>query len=224
MGSEMCIRDSLDLALNYALTKIMNAIEGRDDDLHILNLVTVDEKNIPNTRNVVIRDFSEEKLTIRFHTDKRSSKISDIQNNNKISLLGYERKDKLQIRFDAEATIIDSDEFLLDIWKGMYPMSRECYRVIESPGSKIKSLEDIKFEEEDDQGLNGFENFVAVSCDIQSIEVLYLHHAGHLRASYINNNGKLNGDMATTMPTGTRTVNPNFISLPGAASSGIVSP
>ncbi|MEC7830825.1 MAG: pyridoxamine 5'-phosphate oxidase family protein [Pseudomonadota bacterium] len=186
--------DNLDLALNYALTKITNAIEGRDDDLHILNLVTVDEKNIPNTRNVVIRDFSEENLNIRFHTDKRSTKISDIKNNNKISLLGYERKDKLQIRFDAEATIIDSDEFLLDIWKGMYPMSRECYRVIESPGSKIKSLEDIKFEEEDDQGLNGFENFVAVSCDIQTIEILYLHHAGHLRASYTNNNGKLNGE------------------------------
>ena len=186
--------DNLDLALNYALTKIMNAIEGRDDDLHILNLVTVDEKNIPNTRNVVIRDFSEENLNIRFHTDKRSTKISDIKNNNKISLLGYERKDKLQIRFDAEATIIDSDEFLLDIWKGMYPMSRECYRVIESPGSKIKSLEDIKFEEEDYQGLNGFENFVAVSCDIQTIEILYLHHAGHLRASYTNNNGKLNGE------------------------------
>ena len=186
--------DDLDLALNHALTKIRTAIEGRDDDLHILNLVTIDKKNIPNTRNIVIRDFSEKKLTIRFHTDKRSSKISDIQNNNKISLLGYERKDKLQIRFDTEATILDSDEFLLDIWKSMYPMSRECYRVIESPGSKIKSLEDIKFEEEDDQGLNGFENFVAVSCDIQSIEVLYLHHAGHLRASYINNNGKLNGE------------------------------
>ena len=186
--------DDLDLALNYALTKIRTAIKGRDDDLHILNLVTIDKKNIPNTRNIVIRDFSEEKLTIRFHTDKRSSKISDIQNNNKISLLGYERKDRLQIRFDAEATIIDSDEFLLDIWKSMYPMSRECYRVIESPGSKIKSLEDIKFEDDDDQGLNGFENFVAVSCDIQSIEVLYLHHAGHLRASYINNNGKLNGE------------------------------
>tara|TARA_B100000029_G_scaffold1395_1_gene1670 strand:+ start:700 stop:1305 length:606 start_codon:yes stop_codon:yes gene_type:complete len=190
------IRESnnLNLALNYALTKITNAIEGRDDDLHILNLVTVDEKNIPNTRNVVIRDFSEENLNIRFHTDKRSTKISDIKNNNKISLLGYERKDKLQIRFDAEATIIDSDEFLLDIWKGMYPMSRECYRVIESPGSKIKSLEDIKFEEEGNQGLNGFENFVAVSCDIQTIEILYLHHAGHLRASYTNNNGKLNGE------------------------------
>ena len=186
--------DDLDLALNYALTKIRTAIKGRDDDLHILNLVTIDKKNIPNTRNIVIRDFSEKKLTIRFHTDKRSSKISDIQNNKKISLLGYERKDRLQIRFDAEATIIDSDEFLLDIWKSMYPMSRECYRVIESPGSKIKSLEDIKFEEDDDQGLNGFENFVAVSCDIQSIEVLYLHHAGHLRASYINNNGKLNGE------------------------------
>ena len=75
--------DDLDLALNYALTKIRTAIKGRDDDLHILNLVTIDKKNIPNTRNIVIRDFSEKKLTIRFHTDKRSSKISDIQNNNK---------------------------------------------------------------------------------------------------------------------------------------------
>ena len=36
--------DDLDLALNYALTKIRTAIKGRDDDLHILNLVTIDKK------------------------------------------------------------------------------------------------------------------------------------------------------------------------------------
>ena len=37
-------------------------------------------------------------------------------------------------------------------------------------------------------------------------------------------NGKLNGDIAATTPTGTRTVNPNLPAFPGDASSGIVSP
>ena len=185
--------DDLDLALDYALTKIINAINGRDDDLHIFNLVTVDENNNPNTRNVVIRDFSKEDLIVRFHTDKRSKKISDILNNNNINLLSYDRVDKLQIRINAKAKSINSEEVLLDIWNAMYPMSRECYRVIESPGNEIASLNDIEFQREDEEGINGFDNFSAILCDINSIEILYLHHAGHLRANYKNNNGKLDG-------------------------------
>ena len=185
--------DDLDLALDYALTKIISAINGRDDDLHIFNLVTVDENNNPNTRNVVIRAFSKEDLTVRFHTDKRSKKISDILNNNNINLLSYDRVDKLQIRINAKAKSINSEEVLLDIWNAMYPMSRECYRVIESPGNEIASLNDIEFQREDEEGINGFDNFSAILCDINSIEILYLHHAGHLRANYKNNNGKLDG-------------------------------
>ena len=185
--------DDLDLALDYALTKIISAINGRDDDLHVFNLVTVDENNNPNTRNVVIRDFSKEDLTVRFHTDKRSKKISDILNNNNINLLSYDRADKLQIRINAKAKPINSEEVLLDIWNAMYPMSRECYRVIESPGNEIASLNDIEFQREDEEGINGFDNFSAILCDINSIEILYLHHAGHLRANYKNNNGKLDG-------------------------------
>ena len=185
--------DDLDLALDYALTKIISAINGRDDDLHIFNLVTVDENNNPNTRNVVIRAFSKEDLTVRFHTDKRSKKISDILNNNNINLLSYDRVDKLQIRINAKAKSINSEEVLLDIWNAMYPMSRECYRVIESPGNEIASLNDIELQDEDEEGINGFDNFSAILCDISSIEILYLHHAGHLRANYKNNNGKLDG-------------------------------
>jgi len=142
---------------------------------------------------VVIRDFSKDELTVRFHTDKRSKKISDILNNKNINLLSYDRVDKLQIRINAKAKSINSEEFLLDIWNAMYPMSRECYRVIESPGNEIASLNDIKFEKEDEEGINGFDNFSAILCDINSIEILYLHHAGHLRANYKNNNGKLVG-------------------------------
>ena len=60
--------DSLELALENALNKLQKAVKKRNDDLHLLNVVTVDEQNRPNTRNVVLRDFSIENLTIRFHT------------------------------------------------------------------------------------------------------------------------------------------------------------
>ena len=186
--------DSLELALENALNKLQKAVKKRNDDLHLLNVVTVDEQNRPNTRNVVLRDFSIENLTLRFHTDKRSSKIKDIKLNKDICLIGYDKRAKLQIRIDAEAYSIDNEEILLEIWQKMYPMSRECYRVAKSPGDKIESLAEIKFNDENDSNLVGFDNFAAVQCNIKSMEILYLSHTGHIRAKYNNDKGILKGE------------------------------
>jgi len=186
--------DSLELALENALNKLKRAVKKRNDDLHLLNLVTVDNKNEPNTRNVVLRDFSIENLTVRFHTDKRSSKIEDIRDNKAICLIGYDKKAKLQIRMDADAYTIKDEKILMDIWKKMYPMSRECYRISKSPGDRIESLNEIRFEEDDESNLIGFDNFVAIQCDIKSLEILYLSSLGHIRAKYYNNNGSLLGE------------------------------
>ena len=186
--------DSLELALENALNKLQKAVKKRNDDLHLLNVVTVDEQNRPNTRNVVLRDFSIENLTLRFHTDKRSSKIKDIKLNKDICLIGYDKRAKLQIRIDAEAYSIDNEEILLEIWQKMYPMSRECYRVAKSPGDKIESLAEIKFNDENDSNLVGFDNFAAIQCNIKSMEILYLSHTGHIRAKYSNDNGILKGE------------------------------
>ena len=186
--------NDLDLALEYALNKLRKAVKKRNDDLHLLNVVTIGDNNKPNSRNVVLRNFSIENLTIRFHTDKRSSKIKDIEKNEAICLIGYDKKAKLQIRIDADAYIIKDEEILLDIWKKMYPMSRECYRVLKSPGGKIATLSDIKFADDDESNLVGFDNFTAVKCDIKSLEILYLSHQAHIRAKYLNTEGILNGE------------------------------
>jgi len=186
--------DSLELALENALNKLKRAVKKRNDDLHLLNLVTVNNKNEPNTRNVVLRDFSIENLTVRFHTDKRSSKIEDIRDNKAVCLIGYDKKAKLQIRMDADAYTIKDEKILMDIWKKMYPMSRECYRISKSPGDRIESLNEIRFEEDDESNLIGFDNFVAIQCDIKSLEILYLSSLGHIRAKYYNNNGSLLGE------------------------------
>ena len=74
----------------------------------------------------------------------------------------------------------------------MYPMSRECYRVKDAPGKVVASREEVHFEDEGDDKLNGFENFVIINCHISSIETLFLHSAGHVRAKYIYENSAKN--------------------------------
>ena len=39
--------DSLELALENALNKLQKGVKKRNDDLHLLNVVTVDEQNRP---------------------------------------------------------------------------------------------------------------------------------------------------------------------------------
>jgi hypothetical protein len=186
---------SLDLtsSLNFVLSTLEEGAVKRKHDLHLLVLGTVDKDNNPQTRNVVLRKVDISKSLIRFHTDKRSSKILDIQNNNLVSLLGYDKASKLQIRILAKAEIEDSREALLDIWTDMYPMSRECYRVNDAPGKVVSSKDDVFFEDEGTDKMNGFENFTIVNCYIDSIETLFLHSSGHLRAKYQNENNQFTG-------------------------------
>ena len=186
---------SLDLtsSLNFVLSTLEEGAVKRKHDLHLLVLGTVDKDNNPQTRNVVLRKVDISKSLIRFHTDKRSSKILDIQNNNLVSLLGYDKANKLQIRILAKAEIEDSRETLLDIWSDMYPMSRECYRVSDAPGKVVSSKDDVFFEDEGFDKMNGFENFTIVNCYIDSIETLFLHSSGHLRAKYQNENNQFTG-------------------------------
>ena len=76
----------------------------------------------------------------------------------------------------------------------MYPMSRECYRVKDAPGKVVASREEVLFEDEGDDKLNGLENFVIINCHISSIETLFLHSSGHIRAKYIYENGAFHGE------------------------------
>ena len=186
---------SLDLkkSLNFVLSTLEKGVTERGHDLHLLVLATLDENNNPQTRNVVLRKVDLSQSLLRFHTDKRSNKILDIKNNNSISLLGYDKSNKLQVRVIAKAEIEESQETLLDIWSHMYPMSKECYRVNDAPGKVVSSKDDVFFEEEGVDKMNGFENFTIVNCYIDSIETLFLHSSGHLRAKYHNKNNQFIG-------------------------------
>jgi len=186
---------SLDLkkSLEFVFSNLEKGVTERGHHFHLLVLGTIDKDNKPQNRNVVLRKVDVANSLIRFHTDIRSNKIIDIKNNSTISLLGYDKANKLQIRLMANAIIEESKEVLSDVWAKMYPMSRECYRVKDAPGKVVTSREEVLFEGEGDDKLNGFENFVIVNCHIHSIESLFLHSSGHIRAKYNNINNEFIG-------------------------------
>lgn len=186
--------NDLTKSLSYVFSLLERGAKKRNDDLHLLTLSTVNAENQPQSRNVVLRKFDVNNSIIRFHTDIRSSKIQEITNNSSVSLIGYDKKNKLQIRISAKAIIEDRKKSLSEIWSNMYPMSRECYRVTEEPGKIISSVSDISFQDEGEDKLNGFENFVVINCKINSIETLFLFASGHIRAKYNYKDNEFHGE------------------------------
>jgi hypothetical protein len=187
---------SLDLkkSLEFVFSNLEKGVTERGHQFHLLVLGTIDKDNRPQNRNVVLRKVDMTNSLIRFHTDIRSNKIIDIKNNSSISLLGYDKVNKLQVRLTANAIVEESKEVLSDVWSKMYPMSRECYRVKDAPGKVVASRDEVLFEDEGKDKLNGFENFVIINCHISSIETLFLHSSGHVRAKYIYENGAFHGE------------------------------
>jgi hypothetical protein len=187
---------SLDLkkSLEFVFSNLEKGVTERGHQFHLLVLGTIDKDNRPQNRNVVLRKVDMTNSLIRFHTDIRSNKIIDIKNNSSISLLGYDKVNKLQVRLTANAIVEESKEVLSDVWSKMYPMSRECYRVKDAPGKVVASRDEVLFEDEGNDKLNGFENFVIINCHISSIETLFLHSSGHVRAKYIYENGAFHGE------------------------------
>tara|TARA_B100001059_G_scaffold228479_1_gene259653 strand:- start:604 stop:1209 length:606 start_codon:yes stop_codon:yes gene_type:complete len=184
---------NLEESLEYVFLNLEKGVIEGKHDFHLLVLATIDENNKPQNRNVVLRKVDISNSLVKFHTDKRSNKIKDLNHNHSISLLGYDKSAKLQIRLGAKAVIEKSNEVLIDVWSKMRPMSRACYRVKDTPGKIISSRNDVIFENEDEKKLNGFENFVIVNCHIQSIETLFLHSAGHIRAKYLYKDNAFHG-------------------------------
>ena len=72
------------------------------------------------------------------------------------------------------------------------PTSRKLEKAAEE-GKVVSSKDDVFFEEEGIDKMNGFENFTIVNCYIDSIETLFLHSSGHLRAKYHNKNNQFIG-------------------------------
>ncbi len=145
-------------------------------------------------RTVVLRKAIPLTKELRFHTNKRSNKWKELQDNDSISALFYDPSTRVQIRVKGKATLHFNDEMTSEAWQKTTLSSRRCYLSLASPSSfsavptsgLSDEIEHEKFTLA--QSEVGAQNFGIVSIQVESIEWLWLNHAGHRRAffDYVN--------------------------------------
>jgi len=168
---------------------LQQGAESGKSDFHFTYLSTIAGK-YPRVRTVVLRKVLRENRALLIHTDKRSSKVEEIENNKFVSLLFYSKDDKIQIRIEGEA-IIHNDGYLFEKqWSESKPLSRRCYLIEPGPGASVKEpISGIPEELKDRAPTEaetgpGKENFRVIEIHAKFIEWLNLHSEGHIRAKF----------------------------------------
>jgi 3-hydroxyisobutyrate dehydrogenase len=131
---------------------------------------------------------------LRFHTDTRSNKWKELAINNSISALFYDASSRIQLRIKGKAELYFNNDITAEAWTKTTLSSRRCYLTNESPSSfsaiptsgLTEKIEQENFTLEESEV--GKEHFGIVTIHVESIEWLWLHHAGHRRAffDYVN--------------------------------------
>lgn len=177
-----------DLEKDCWLRLVNGAIKSRDP-FHTPCVATIDSGEV-NMRTVVLRKALPTLRELRFHTDTRSNKWKELAINNSISALFYDASSRVQLRVKGKAVLHFNNDITAEVWTKTALSSRRCYLTNESPSSfsaiptsgLTEKIEQENFTLEESEV--GKEHFGIVAIQVQSIEWLWLHHAGHRRAYF----------------------------------------
>ena len=167
---------------------ITGAVKSRTP-FHTPSIATLHQGEV-NLRTVVLRKTLATERELRFHTDIRSPKWQDLSQNPSISALFYDAVDRIQLRVKGKVVLHHTNEITAEAWQKTSLSSRKCYLTLFSPSSFTEEstsglTDDIEHENFTlAESESGYSNFGIVSIHVQSIDWLWLNHAGHRRAYF----------------------------------------
>ena len=154
-------------------TQWIKAIDEKNHPFRSFVLSTVDVKNNPNSRNVILRSFDSKKINFSIYTDLRSKKVEDLKNSKSVQLLFYNSIDLFQIIVTGE--LIDKN-LNLNIFNSQPEHSKKNYTYKNSPGTIINNPYDETIGDEI--------NFCHLTFRALSIETLYLKKDVNIRCRF----------------------------------------
>ncbi|SHF96519.1 Pyridoxamine 5'-phosphate oxidase [Flavobacterium segetis] len=180
-----------------AWKKLVNGSIKKKNGFRTMCVGTTNENKDSSLRIVVNRKVDEIKKLIFFHTDNRSRKFYDLQNDNRISLLFYDARQKTQIVVKAHATLHVNTELSNEKWQATSDQARLGYMTILPPNTKSitttlgyeERFSEVKPTEAES---NLYENnFAVIACEVYDLEFLYLDYYGNRKANFYYENGAL---------------------------------
>ncbi len=183
-----------DLEKDCWIRLLNGSLKGRDA-FHNATVANINKQGI-NMRTVVLRKVDNALKTLAFHTDIRSGKWKELNEDNNISCLFYDATGGVQIRLAGKVTLHNDDEMAAKAWLKSNPNSRKIYMGEVGP-SKNSELPTsglpAAFESANptlEESETGRKNFGVVVTKVKWMEWLWLNSKGHRRASfkYTDNN------------------------------------
>ena len=167
---------------------VSGAVKSRTP-FHTPSIATLHQGDV-SLRTVVLRKTLPTERELRFHTDVRSPKWQELSQNPSISALFYDAIDRIQLRVKGNAILHQTNEITAEAWQKTTLSSRCCYLTEHSPSSfsaistsgLSEDIENENFTIAESE--KGYSNFGIVSIHVQSIDWLWLNHAGHRRALF----------------------------------------
>lgn len=145
----------------------------------------------PNVRTVILRGADATARRIWCHTDVRSPKFAEITADSRVAWTLYDEGSRLQFRAWGRAVLHHDDAVADARWAATVLNSRRVYQVVAAPGTTSPEPTTGAPPELDDDtrwtidfSERGRAHFAAVETIVTRLEALYLHHAGHRRASF----------------------------------------
>jgi 3-hydroxyisobutyrate dehydrogenase len=174
---------------NDTWNRLVNGAVKSRDAFHTPCVATQCNGDI-NLRTVVLRKALPEIKELRFHTDTRSKKWKELTLNPSISALFYDAADRIQIRVKGRAVLQFNNDITAAAWQKTSLSSRRCYLTNFDPSSFTDNPTSGLSEHIEQENFTlveseiGFNHFGIVSIQVQNIDWLWLHHAGHRRAYF----------------------------------------
>jgi len=174
--------------------RILNGSLRSKNPFHAMTVGTFSGNEIA-LRTVILRKVIPQEHRLFFHTDIRSNKWQELQLNHSISVLLYDAAERIQIRINGKAVLHQYDDIANTAWQNTQLYSRRCYMATSAPSDfsaiptsglpEAFELKDPTAEESE----WGRQNFGVVEVMANTLDWLWLHHAGHRRAmfNYDNN-------------------------------------
>lgn len=168
--------------LNNVIEALSLATSQRAHPFHLLTFAY--QGDSVEVCTVVLRKATNE--AISFHTNVHSKKVVSCRVNSRVSLLGYDKENKWQIRLKGEVVCHHQNDVSFAAWQQMKSFSKLCYSN-QPPGLEMddvvhdESLVKTQREALEKDPMIGYEHFVVCEIRLDHIESLRLHYLGHQR-------------------------------------------
>lgn len=171
-------RPSLEQVLEGSWQALIEAVRSARHPYHCPALATASVSG-PAVRTVVLREANPGARCLACHTDRRSPKFGELQENARAAWMFYDPQSKTQIRGSGNVTLHSGDELAAQRWAESAQRSRACYQAPHAPGARLRPDQPEVL-----PPAEGFDQFVVLRCRLDRLDWLHLRGAGHWRASF----------------------------------------